>query len=322
MAASALTASPALAAAPLVSTGGASATETTATLHATINPEGLATTWYFQYGPTNTYGSVSPTNVTNTATRNESVSATISGLTPGTTYHYRIYASSSGGLSLGADRTFTTAGHPPPTPVTTGISALGRTFAAINGTVLTNGDTTTWAFQYGITTNYGSWTNSGAIAPTPVPVPVGSMLTGLAPGTLFHYRLVAWHGSVQSLGADGTFFTFPFPRLHGRLSAQTLPTIAASKPYQYTTTGTLFVPASLPAGAACNGTVKVRFILAHRTVALRKPTVTPSCTFATSVLFKKLIGGKAQHLRVEIRFQGNNYLVPASARAEHIRLGI
>src|SRR5947208_776459 len=112
--AGALVVAPAAAAglAPVVSTGGVTAvTATSATLTGTVNPEGEATTYYFQYGTSTAYGSTTPSPAANagTGTMNVNVSATAGSLTPNITYHYRLVATNASGTSTGADHTFRTA---------------------------------------------------------------------------------------------------------------------------------------------------------------------------------------------------------------------
>src|SRR2546421_22235 len=112
--AGALVVAPAAAAglAPVVSTGGAaSVTATSATLTGTVNPEGQATTYYFQYGTSTAYGSTTPSPAANagSGTMNVNVSAAAGSLTPNTTYHYRLVATNASGTSTGADHMFKTA---------------------------------------------------------------------------------------------------------------------------------------------------------------------------------------------------------------------
>ena len=96
---------------PLVSTGSASSiTQTAATLNATVNPEGTATTYQFQWGPTGTYGYHAPATYVSAGSDStaHAVSTPLSGLAPGTTYHFRIVAKSAAGTSKGTDQRFTT----------------------------------------------------------------------------------------------------------------------------------------------------------------------------------------------------------------------
>jgi hypothetical protein len=86
--------------------------ENSATLHGTVNPHGLQTTFQFQYGTTTDYGRTVPADHADVAggrhgTRN--VQEDIAGLVGATTYHYRIVATNSVGTAYGADRVFTTS---------------------------------------------------------------------------------------------------------------------------------------------------------------------------------------------------------------------
>jgi hypothetical protein len=100
--------------APELATGSATdISETSAVLTGTVNPDGNQTTWYFEYGVTSAYGSRSPEGseaVAGNGRVSRGFSRTIAGLQPGTTYHFRIVAKNSIGVTEGADRTFTTKG--------------------------------------------------------------------------------------------------------------------------------------------------------------------------------------------------------------------
>jgi hypothetical protein len=94
---------------PEVSTGAASEVQSTqAKLNGTVNPKGTNTHYYFQYGTTTSYGSSTPEGDAGSGLSSVPESASITGLEPGTTYHYRFVASSSAGTSYGADQTFFT----------------------------------------------------------------------------------------------------------------------------------------------------------------------------------------------------------------------
>ncbi len=88
---------------------------TEVTLSGQINTEGHPASYDFEYGLTNSYGSTTPETPVGTVSENAAVATTIRELQPGTTYHYRLFASSPVGGSYSADQTFTT----PKTPALT-----------------------------------------------------------------------------------------------------------------------------------------------------------------------------------------------------------
>ncbi len=95
---------------PTVTTDPASSiTSTFATLNGRVNPNGLSATYYFEYGTDTNYGSTTPSTDAGSGTSDVSVSANLTGLSAGTTYHFRIVATNSVGTSYGSDATFTTA---------------------------------------------------------------------------------------------------------------------------------------------------------------------------------------------------------------------
>jgi hypothetical protein len=101
---------------PLTTTEAASAVgDTTATLNGKVNPQGAeVANCQFEYGTTASYGAVIacfPSSL-GSGKVNVGVSAQLEALEPGTTYHYRLVASSANGASQGVDRTFVTGGAP------------------------------------------------------------------------------------------------------------------------------------------------------------------------------------------------------------------
>jgi hypothetical protein len=75
-------------------------------------PNGDRTSYLFQYGRTTAYGKSSRTGTIPRGPAATSVSATIGGLRPSTTYHFRIVAFNPDGRVVGADKKFTTAPVP------------------------------------------------------------------------------------------------------------------------------------------------------------------------------------------------------------------
>jgi hypothetical protein len=93
---------------PVVTTKpGTNVTASLARLNGSLDPHGLSTTVYFQYGPTTSYGSRTPDHI-KAGNDYQDVFASISGLRAGTTYHFRIVATNTVGTRYGTDRTFTT----------------------------------------------------------------------------------------------------------------------------------------------------------------------------------------------------------------------
>src|SRR5206468_4284708 len=80
------------------------------TLNAMVNPRGIPVIYQFHYGTTSGYGSNAPAAPAALAAGSSAtgVSAGISGLSPGTTYHYQLTASNAGGAVSTSDGTFTT----------------------------------------------------------------------------------------------------------------------------------------------------------------------------------------------------------------------
>ena len=81
---------------------------TEATLKAEINPEGSATTYHFEYGTSEAYGQETPELPVGSDSTTHTLTRFLEGLSPGTTYHYRVVATSSVATNEGPDHTFTT----------------------------------------------------------------------------------------------------------------------------------------------------------------------------------------------------------------------
>lgn len=198
--------------APVVSTGAASAvSETEATLNGTVNPSEQETSYFFEYGPTTAYGQKTTEASAGSGTATVSKSASVSGLSGGTTYHFRLVAENATGTTFGTDHAFTTTG--PPSATTKSATSVGEDAATLNGSVNPNGFQTTYFFNYGTTAAYGQKTAETSVGEGTSTLTAAAALTGLAPETTYHFQLVAESAKGTRAGADQTFTTASVPPL-------------------------------------------------------------------------------------------------------------
>ena len=83
-------------------------TQTQATLNGSVNPNGASTSWHFEWGTTTAYGNNTPVVSAGSGTTTSNVNATITGLTSGTTYHFRLVGVAGTTTVYGSDLMFTT----------------------------------------------------------------------------------------------------------------------------------------------------------------------------------------------------------------------
>src|SRR4029077_5797505 len=137
---------------PAIATNPANAISTTsATLDSQITPQGFDTNYHFEYGPTTAYGTSVPIPDADIGTgfNSQPVSQAITGLQPNTTYHFRVTATNSQGVTTSLDQTLTTAGAP---AIDSESSAnIARTTVTLQAQVNPAGLPTTYHFEYGTT---------------------------------------------------------------------------------------------------------------------------------------------------------------------------
>jgi hypothetical protein len=254
------------------------------------------------------------------------VSTTAASLLPGTIYHYRLVATNSAGTSVAADRTFTTAGNPPPVVATGPATQVGKNAATLTAVISPNKQDTSYYFQYGTSTAYGSQTIPATVPAGAVPVTVALAITGLEARTIFHYRIVALHGNTPPQpGSDATFMTLPRHRPRPSIKARTTPSHDAHKPFVFTTTGSVKGPNWIPSAYDCRGLVTVKFQLGGRTIGSTLVPLQSTCRFSGQTAFTRLPGHGKLHppvgLTVVVRYNGDGYLTPRKATAETVSLG-
>ncbi len=313
------------AASPATTTGTHShVTDTSAVLNGTINPNGSTTTYYFEWGLTTAYGVTSVAHSAGHGTKTVSVSTTAKELIPGTVYHYRLVAGNGLGGSTGADHAFKTAGNPPPGVSTGPATQITKNSATLTAVVSPNKQATTYFFQYGLTTGYGSQTAEATVPAGTVPVTVTAGVPGLEAQTIFHYRIVALHGNTPPQpGADGSFMTLPLHRPVPQIHARTKPLHAAHAPFTLNTTGSVHGPSWIPATYDCRGNVSIRFLLGSRRIGSTLVPLGPDCKFSGQTVFNKLPGHgqRPVTLTVVAHYLGNGYLTPHKTSGQTVTLG-
>jgi hypothetical protein len=194
-------------------------TAVSATFNGSLVGNGEETHYYFQWGVDQSYGyntAIPPGVLIGNPAGPEptALSFVLENLTPATTYHYQVIASTPKATDFGGDESFTT---PPARPlVTESVSNLHSDSVLLGAKINPGGGETTYHFEWGSA-------DCSVSSCTSVPVPdsgAGSgrtfqdvtpiQLTGLSPGTTYHSRVVASNAAGRTESADRTFTAFPF----------------------------------------------------------------------------------------------------------------
>ena len=192
--------------APVATTSAASSiTATGAKLNGKVDPNGRPTTYRFEYGDDDVLRHHHLHFERRQREQPKNVSKTVTGLKAGTTYHFRLVATSDAGTATGSDQLFTTQGAP--IVVTGQASAIGSTSATLAGTVNPNGRSTSWYIDYGPTASYGARTSTSSAGSGTQAVAVSKPVSNLKPNTTYHFRVVGVNSLGTTRGADATFVT-------------------------------------------------------------------------------------------------------------------
>jgi hypothetical protein len=193
--------------APVVTTGaGTGPGADGGTLTGGVNPGGAATNWWFEYGPTDAYGSSTAPQAAGSGSAPVPVSSALSGLEPNRTYHFRVVGENAAGTTAGADSTLRTVAAPAATTLAS--ANVGTDGATLLGQVDPLNSPTRWWIEYGADAGYGRATTPLSAGDGLGQVSVSRTLSGLAPGTTYHYRVVAMNADGRvTRGADATFQT-------------------------------------------------------------------------------------------------------------------
>lgn len=188
---------------------------TTATLHAVVNPRGFNTEYHFEYVSQAAFeneGGFSSPATASTASVNlglvnqdDPVQAPISGLTPGTVYHFRAVAENSEGVTTGPDETFEAL--PPVSVRDFTTQTVGPEQVELKAELNPNGSATTYEIKLGETTAYDKGSVSGSLSIANEFEPVTAQFKGLKSNTTYHYELIAENEYGQINTGDRTLRT-------------------------------------------------------------------------------------------------------------------
>jgi hypothetical protein len=204
--------------------------QTSATLNVTIGRGYADTTYHFEYGPSTTYGTNIPTPYADIGSGGLEgppavVGQELSGLAPGSTYHYRVVATNALGHTTGPDETFVTLPSQPPVVSTGQASGVAQNMATLTGTIDTEGYEAVYEFDLGVDTSYGTRI-FGDAGVEPGAHTFTAALQGLMAGTTYHYRILATNAFGTTYGTDQAFTTSPYPS--STLTAPETPSLLAT----------------------------------------------------------------------------------------------
>lgn len=179
-----------------------------ASLRGQVTPNGWLASSHFEFGQ----GSFSNVTPEESSTSNGMASiareANVTGLKGSTTYQFRIVATNTLGTTYGPTQYFTTPDWRPIT-VTEAATAVKGHSATLHANVNPQGAATSYHFEYGTTTGYGTSVPIPAadIGSGAAGVEVENAIAGLTEATVYHFRVSATNSEGTAYGADREFRT-------------------------------------------------------------------------------------------------------------------
>jgi hypothetical protein len=184
------------------------------------DPDGAGeiTECFFQWGTSTSYGNTEECEESTPISSAGAVHATLAGLIGEQAYHYRLVLKNENGAAYGEDKTIlphnVIAMHTEPA------TEITRTTARLNGVFEGTGEETTYYFEYGTSTSYGSrWPEATdeSAGVTTGSTPMSVVVSNLLPETTYHFRVVAENEKGKNIGEDQSFST---PKAVGDLATE------------------------------------------------------------------------------------------------------
>jgi phosphodiesterase/alkaline phosphatase D-like protein len=177
-------------------------TRTGATIRGRLNSR-EAVAWWFEWGlfPSR-LDRRTPEGAFPPSPKHRWVEFAVTGVPAGRTFYYRLVARTPQGTTASATRTEATLA--PPTAITSPPVAVGRGSAAVGARLYARRQRTTWWFQYGTSRTFGRHTRPVTVSPRARSIDVRALLSGLAPGRTYHYRVVAQNRAGTTYGMRQT----------------------------------------------------------------------------------------------------------------------
>jgi len=249
-----------------------------AVLNGDVNPKGLPTSAWFEWGtdPTLNARTITSSDNVGTGAAFVSIKAPLTNLIPGTTYHFRVVAQNTTGTSKGTIKSFKVSQIPSAT--TNAATSVTSSSATLNGSVNPNGLLTSYWFVWGtdpILTNPVSTFETPTqviVAGTFATQPVSAVPPPLSVGAIYYFRVAARNAEGESQGTIHNFQTSVSPTvttidpatsittssavLHGDVNPNGFSTDAW---FEYGTDPALSSPAATAPGPKGSGTTTLSF---------------------------------------------------------------
>jgi hypothetical protein len=196
----------------IVSDSSASPTNTTVVVTGSVRPNGLPTSYWYEFGTTSTLGSKTTVQQLGSGYETLSAPAYITQLAKNTTYYVRLSAKNAFGTVSGSIINFSTNNTPStqgavPSASTRSATGVSSVSATLNAQVNPHASETTYWFEYGTDSNFGSVTGYKSAGSGNALTAASAQVSSLQPSTKYYYRVNAQNRYGTVNGAMQSFTT-------------------------------------------------------------------------------------------------------------------